>query len=204
MQIRVSPDALRSVAKQQESIIHNIAEETSKLSDIGNQLTEAWEGASGAQAHNALEEIRTGIKKTLDGTGDGVRKLVSVADAFESIDSGESVLAIKQFPTGFIPLPIRPNLIWSMPGLVRIDPDKVRDIAEQCKVVLTSVSENTDSFADSIKGLADDWEGKSYLKYEEETIKIVKALREVEDNFSEFISRIVTAANRYEEIDNSL
>lgn len=204
MQIRVSPDALRSVAKQQESIINNIAEETSKINDIGNQLAEAWDGASGAQAHNALEEIRTGIKKILEGAGDSAKKLVSVADAFESIDSGENVLAIKKFPTGFVPMPIRPNLILSMPGLVRIDPDRVRDIAEQCKVVLTSVSDNASAFADSIKGLADDWEGRSYAKYEDETTEIIKALREVEDGLSEFISRIVTAANRYEEIDNSL
>lgn len=204
MQIRVSPDALRSVAKQQESIINNIAEETSKINDLVNQLTEAWEGASGTQARNTLEEIRNGIKKILDGAGDSVKKLISVADAFESIDSGENVLAIKQFPTGFVPIPIRPKLILSMPGLVRIDPDRVREIAEQCKVVAVSILDSASSFSDSVKGLSDDWEGRSYAKYEDEASEIIKALREVEDDMNEFVSRIVNAANRYEEIDNSL
>lgn len=206
MQIRVSPDVLRSVAKEQENIINNIAQETSKINDIGHQLGEAWEGASGAQAQNALEEIRTGIKRILEGAGDSARKLVSIADAFESIDSGEKVLAIKQFHPrpGVIPMPVMPNLILSMPGMVRIDPDRVRDIAEQCKAVSITISENSSAFSDSVKNLANDWEGKSYAKYEDETIEIIKALREIEEAIAEFISRIVKAANRYEEIDNSL
>lgn len=129
---------------------------------------------------------------------------MSIADAFESIDNGDTARVVKELYKGLMPMPIMPTLSVAIPGFVRIDPDKVRDIAEQCKAVLNSFSENTDTFADSIKGLADNWEGKSYSKYEQETLEIVKALREIADNFSEFISKIVTAANRYEEIDNSL
>lgn len=204
MQIRISPDILRNVAKQQENIINNIAEETSKISNLGNQLSDAWDGASGTQAHNALEEIRTGIKNILDGAGDGVRKLIGIADAFESIDSGENVLALKQLKPGLIPMPIHPNLILSLPGVVRIDPDRVRDIAEQCKAVTISISDNASAFSDTISGLGNDWEGRSYIKYEDEANEIIKALKEVEESMTEFVSRIINAANRYEEIDNSL
>lgn len=204
MQIRVSPDALRNVAKRQENIINSIAEDTTKIGNLTNQLGEAWEGASGAQAQNALEEIRTCIKKVVDGAGDCTRKLVSVAEAFESIDDGENILAIKKFPTGFIPMPIRPTLVLSRPGMVRIDPDRVRDIAEQCKIISALISENSNAYSDSIEDLSNDWEGKSYVKYEEETREVIEALREIEDAMAEFISRIVNAANRYEEIDNSL
>lgn len=42
--------------------MNNIDEATSKLDDIGNQLLEAWEGASGSNAYNALQMISTGIK----------------------------------------------------------------------------------------------------------------------------------------------
>ena len=204
MQIRVSPDVLRSVANQQEEIINNIAEETSKINDLGNQLGEAWEGASGSQALNALEEIRSEIKKILDGAGESVRKLISVADAFESIDSGETAFAIRRFPNGYIPMPIKPSFIFSMPGMVRIDPDRVHEIAEQCKVVSSAISEYSVAFSDSIKNLANDWEGKAYVKYNDETREIINALRAIEEVMAEFISRIVNAANRYEEIDNSL
>lgn len=204
MQIRISPDVLRDVAKKQIDIINQIAEENTKLGALTSQLGEAWEGPAGAQAQNAFEEIRTGIKKVIDGAGDCTQKLIGVAEAFESIDSGENVLAIKKFSTDLAPMPLRPTLVLSMSGMVRIDPDRVRDIAEQCKIISTTISENTNAYFESIGDLSNEWEGKSYVKYEEETREVIKALREIEDVMAEFISRIVNAANRYEEIDNSL
>jgi len=203
MLIKVNPDGLRSVAKQQESIINNIAEEASKIDDISNQLAESWQGASGAQAHDALEEISTGLKKITERAEESTQKLTSVAEAFESIDGGEIAFAIRELSTGYLP-PVRPNFILSMPGMVRIDPDRVREIAEQCKVESVTISENVSAFADSIKGLSNDWEGKAYIKYEEESTEIIRVLRDIEDCMSVLVSEIVKIANRYEEIDNSL
>lgn len=205
MQIRVSPDVLRNVAKHQESILNNITEKVSKINDIENQLRDAWEGASGENARDVLEEIRTGIKKTLNSAGDNVTKLIEVADAFESIDNGEKVFAIRQLPNGYIPfVPERLTpFMFSTGGMVRIDTDRVRDIAEQCKSISASISDDSSAFSDSIKNLANDWEGKAYLKYEDETREIINAFREIEEVMNEFIARIVNAANRYEEIDNS-
>ena len=192
------------MANRQENIINNIDEGIAKLGDLTNQLRDAWEGASGAQAYNALEQISSVIKRIVDGVGECTEKLVGVAEAFESIDNGENGIAIRKPSLGFIPMPIRPNFVLSMPGMVRIDPDRVRDIAKQCKDISVSISENTDAFFDCIEELSNDWEGRSYVKYEEDAREVIKALRETEDAMEEFISRIMNAANRYEEIDNSL
>lgn len=88
-------------------------------------------------------------------------------------------------------------------GLVSIDPDAVREVAEQCRTLCASLRENADAFESSVNGLANDWEGNSYIKYGDESGQIVKAMREAESTFSEYITKIVNAANRYEEIDNS-
>lgn len=204
MQIRVSPDALRNVANQQGEIINNIAEETTRMNELNKQLSEAWEGAAGAQAHNSLEEIRTGIKKTLADAGDSTRKLITVADAFESIDSGETIMPIGQFHTGHIPMPPMPTFMLSMPGLVRIDPDRVRDIGEQCMAVANVIAENAEAFTNTLKALANDWEGRSYVRYSEEANEIIQALTQIQDSIAAFAKKIITAANRYEEIDNAL
>ncbi len=203
MQIRILPDALRSAAQKQQDIIGNIAEETSKITELSNQLSDAWEGTSGSQACNALEEIRTGIKNIIDGASNNARKLISIADAFESIDGGESNIAVQVLPLKALVMPIRPAFSLSMPGLVRIDPDRVRNIAEQCKVVSNSLSDGVSTFTASVKDLGNNWEGRSYAKFEDETDEIIRAFGEIEEILTELISRIVNAANRYEEIDNS-
>lgn len=203
MQIRVSPDVLRNVANQQGSISNSFDEAATTIGNLSDQLGDAWEGASGDQARNTLAEIRSGIKNVARGVEKGIQKLTGIADAFENIDSGEGGFTFK-FPDGLIPMPIMPRLILSMPGMIRIDPDRVRDVAEQCKTVAASISDNSAAYSDSIKGLSNDWEGKSYVKYEEESQSIVKALQNIDDSMTEFISKIVNAANRYEELDNSL
>lgn len=203
MQIRILPDALRSAAQKQQDIIGNIAEETSKITELSNQLSDAWEGASGSQACNALAEIRAGIKNIIDGASNNARKLISIADAFESIDGGESNIAVQVLPLKALVMPIRPAFSLSMPGLVRIDPDRVRNIAEQCKVVSNSLSDGVSTFTASVKDLGNNWEGRSYAKFEDETYEIIRAFGEIEEIMTELISRIVNAANRYEEIDNS-
>lgn len=204
MQIRVSPDALRSAANQQESIISSIKEESSKLNSIMEQLAEAWQGASGDNARNILGEIIAGIKNAVDSTSESFRMLISVAEAFEKIDQGDTFAFRLGHKHGLLPMPNMPSFTLSFPGQpVRIDTDRVREIAEQCKAILNSISENGDAFANSAKALADDWEGISYMKYEEKSIEIVEAFKSIEENLSEFISRIISIANRYEEIDNS-
>lgn len=205
MQIRIVPDALRNAAGAQRNIINQIMDDASKLKNIVNQLNEAWEGASGAQAQNALEEIRVGIKKILDGAEKSVSKISIVADAFERIDDGEMELIapMKKFTPGVVPMPIGPGFALSMPGMVRIDPDRVRDLAEQCKVISISISDKAAQLDDSIRDLAMNWEGKSYMKYEEETREIIRALRMIEESMNEFASKSMLAANRYEEIDSS-
>ncbi len=203
MQIRILPDALRSAAQKQQDIIGNIAEETSRITELSNQISDAWEGASGSQACNALEEIRTGIKNIIDSASNNARKLISIADAFESIDGGESNIAVQVLPIKALVMPIRPAFSLSMPGLVRIDPDRVRNIAEQCKVVSISLSDGVSTFTASLKDLGNNWEGRSYAKFEEEAYEIIRAFGEIEEIMTELVSRIVNAANRYEEIDNA-
>lgn len=204
MQIRVSPDALRSAANQQESIISSIDEETSKLNSIMEQLSGAWQGASGVNACNVLGKIILGIKNAVDSTQESFRMLISVAEAFEKVDQGDTFAFKLGHGHGLLPMPNMQNFIISVPGQpVQIDTDRVREIAEQCKAVLNSISENGDAFANSAKALADDWEGNSYMKYEEKSIEIVEAFKRIEENLSEFISKIISIANRYEEIDNS-
>ena len=87
--------------------------------------------------------------------------------------------------------------------MIRIDPDGVREIAEQCKAISASISEYTDVYADSVDNLSDNWEGKSYLRYVERAKEIVEALKDVEEPMMTFASKLVNAADRYEEIDNS-
>lgn len=203
MLIRVSPDALRNAASRQSDILSGVSDDVAKLDDIGNQLVDAWSGAAGASAYNAMGAVQKGIARTIDDSSKIISKLIDIANAFENVDNGEFAFELK-FPGGLLPMPQLQAFAFSMSGMIKIDPDRVRDIAEQCRVVMTSISERTDTFATSVTELANDWEGKSYLKYNDEAQDIVRALREYEDRIAEFVARIVNAANRYEEIDNSL
>ena len=205
MLIRVSPDILRNAAEQQSEIFNNMDETAERLNALAEQLSEVWERASGGQACDSLKEIQSDFRKLLDGSVGSVKNLVEIADAFDSVDGGDTTLAIRvDFGGGAIPfLPIRMKLLTA-PGYVRVDPDGVREIAEQCRAVVNSVAESAEAFAGTINSLQSEWEGRAAARYVEESQKIRNSLSQIQENILEFAETITRAANRYEEIDNSL
>lgn len=208
MQIRISPEALRNAANVQSQLLDDIAQDTTKLDSLKNQLAQVWKGASGNSVQNALEEIQTTVEKTVDTAKESNRNLIAIADAFENVDNSESdplLFDLGRYEPAFQMLgkPLDLHQILHLVGTIQIDTEEVRNIAEQCKTVSSSVSEKAAAFADSVNKLSDTWEGNSHDKYVESAGAITKAFTGVEDSFSDFINRIITAANRYEEIDNS-
>lgn len=212
MQIRVSPDALRGASKQQESILRSIEDAYTQLGTLVARLGEVWQGAAGNQARNTLEEIQSGIKELGDAVSAGAQKLNHTANAFESVDGGiNPPFAILSDISPLMHIKVgRMNPIYDFirnalaAGVLSVDPDAVREVAEQCRTLCASLGENADALESSVHALANDWEGNSHAKYEEESEQIIKALRETEAGFSEYLTKIVNAANRYEEIDNSI
>lgn len=205
MQIRVSPDVLRDVANKQAVILDALNGEISKIRDLINGIQDAWRGTTGANATNELIQISEGTHYILDSAGGCVRKLIAVADAFDCVDDGEFGSLIPIHPcNGLISIPSSYSRVLDVSGTVIIDPDRVRDIAKHCMSISTSITESANAFSDNVKGLSDSWEGRSHVKYEEETLPTIQALQEIGPAMAEYASQIVSAANRYEEIDNSL
>lgn len=204
MQIRVSPDGLRDVANVQQEVLNNVNVQISKMDEISGELRSAWNGVSGSQANNTFAGVKANCIKVADTIGDSISKLKSIADVFESVDAEGQGFVIHTFPDGLVPMPVFPNFVLNLQGTVEIDTDRVRDIAEQCKIVLNTLTENSDAFSNTLNGLSNIWEGRAFMKYQDEAKEIIKAFSVIVEDLSEFVPRIVNAANRYEEIDSSI
>lgn len=204
LQIRISPDALRSAAEQQREIRESIVASLGAMEDIRTILTESWEGMAATQALNALEDIRAAAKRVGEGVNEDAAKLNDIVSAFEALDSEGPVAVIRKLPTGFVPMPILPAFLWAQPGSVRIVPDSVRDAAARCQKQADKFYEARDRFKQIVENLKNDWEGKACNKYVDESAEVVTALYQVGEALSELSNKLRSAATKYEELDNSL
>lgn len=203
-QIRISPDALRVAAKRQHEVGDAVMHTYAMMDEVRELLAESWEGIASNQAMAALEEIRVAARKVSDGVREDAGKLEDIASAFEAVDVQAPIAIIRKLPTGFIGVPIRPELILIQPGTVRIVPEAVREAASRARKAAEVAFDAREHFQAILNSLRDDWEGKACNRYIDESAEIPAALAEVGEALVEFSERLNIAARRYEELDNSL
>lgn len=208
IQIRISPDALRSAAEQYKGIDARIDETQSRLKVLSMQLHEAWEGAAGDKAVDTLDDLSAVTRRCESSVQEAVGYLESVARVFETIDSGESIspFAAKMVNMAdihkIIGMPM-PQLVLSFIGSIRIIPDEVRNIANQCRQIADTYFEMRDESQKILNVLLQEWEGNSCNRFVEGNELLGKALITVAEELTEFADKISKIAERYEEIDNS-
>lgn len=212
MQIRISPDKLRSAANEQITIMNEIEKSAAAMDQIEERLRASWEGVAGRQIRSIVETTKVAVQKLAEEVQESAQDLNETARAFESIDNlnGSNYRTLHIIPGIFnniIPSPIRPmilDFVIFQSGEIRIVPDEVREIAAECKREANEIEEKKARFRVIVNKMRDDWEGNSCNKYMEGVEDIIRAFDEVIDSISEMADKMNMAANRYEEIDNTL
>lgn len=208
-QIRVSPNALRESADRQRAISASLQELSSRMGALSTALNAAWDGGASIQALGAFAELRDATNAAADYVEDGASKLNAFAQAVESLDDGKpTIVPIARMDIGAItnllktPAPSLKGFLLAFSGALRIVPDEVREIAQQLEEVANNLEDDCAQLRNLVDKLANDWEGRAYQKYAEETSDAAAGFRRLAAEVHEFSDRLRTAAMRYEEVDN--
>lgn len=207
-QIRISPDGLHAAAERQNSIAKMVNDVYERLGSLSSELNAAWDGGASRQALGAIAELRDTTEALAEGIGVGARKLNNIAQAFENLDEGDSLtFTAIVFDPGIMArcgggMPSIKAFLLNFSGTMRIVPDAVRHVAEALMKLSSLVEDAGAQLNANMKVLSDEWEGKAYLKYAEETKELLKGIKKLNAAIEELAGRIRAAAIRYEEIDN--
>lgn len=206
-QIKVVPEALRAAAEQ----MRNIASSTEEIVDTGSSiafaLDNAWEGKGSEAAINELEDLRVGGTRIVEQVRASAEMLETVASLFEAVDRGEGtpVIAWKgAMLDGLINRRVGVNLLANTGGAVRIVPDQVRTVADRCRHLADGYESARASLRICLESLTGNWEGNAYSRFSEGCNEIQMAYSAIQIAATELAQAIVQAADRYEELDNSL
>lgn len=216
-QIKIVPDALRSAAEQVRSIATMTVGAVDSGSGIAVALFDVWEGKGSEAAISQLEDLRVGGTKIVENVNESASVLEHVASAFEAADRGESapitiwaanVPALHQAmqTVGCIPGHGFANFqSWIHGGgAVRIIPAQVRELAAQCRNIANVYEEASHSLRSVVNSLAGDWEGNAYNRFSESCNEIMVAYSGIQSAVITISEALIQAANRYEELDNTL
>lgn len=206
-QIRISPDALRKASGEIKILADASEGLDEQLKVLCSQLEEAWSSNACEQIIEVLNDLIKLIRSGEEKLDESAEMLNSVAQGFESIDNGEiSSIAFRLHP-------IQQDMvsqILSLPeiklsdGYIRVIPEQVREVGEQCKTLSGEMENNAERMEQIANNLQNDWEGKAYNRFFGEFIGIKQLYLDVAKILTETSSKIVFAATRYEEIDNML
>lgn len=209
LQIRVTPDALRAAAEQVRGIATTTVDAVDTGSGIAIALYDAWEGKGGEAMVSQLEDLRAGATKLADGVAESASALVQVAAAFENADRGEGtpvLFSVSVFKPAITPIGPGGVLPWQVSGggLIRIVPERVRELAVQCRNLAGTYENAAGSLRSVINGLANDWEGNAYNRFVDGCTNILDSYSGVQSALITIADSMSEAADRYEDIDNSL
>jgi len=167
-------------------------------------LEEAWEGGSSLVAIDSLNDLRKHIDELGEGTNDGANKLEGFAALFEALDDGELTpfaFARRLDVTRFMAHIIRPLIPFKFTENLRIIPEQVYTVATECNEISEVMSAKVAELRESLNTLESEWDGKSFVKFSEETTELAEAFTKMAEALEDFSDRIRTVASRYEEID---
>lgn len=212
-QIRVEPEALRQSARDIEQIINENDDINSRIRNFAGKLEESWDGTASKFVVEKLQELTqfsNSAKEELEGSA---LFLQAVAQAFESIDEGEdSTIRGRSIPFG-ADEKIGKSLVgsgerWTIDpfplfsGYIRVIPDGLREVANESKSVIEVTNEISNRIGEILSKLQNSWEGRAYNKFSDRFDQIKKYYIQLSEALGEFSQRILSVANRYEEIDN--
>lgn len=207
-QIRISPDALRSAASKYSSLGSEIAQTVQEQDNLFVMLNNAWDGGASLRAETSLISIRDTTKQFSNEMLRCERILNSIASAFESADSenpspfGPVIWDFGQLNV-LLKCP-RPGYFQEFDGPLRIVPDEVRNIAQNCMDLSSRYEDFKSIIKSTLLELEDTWEGRSFNKFSEGTGIILSELSHLVEGRHEFGAKVMDAVNRYEAVDNML
>lgn len=206
--IRIDPAALHAAADRHRKVYNTVEEVAARMDSMASQLNSVWDGGASEQAISELKEIRASVKRIAAGNEESAGFLDGVAQAFEALDAGNGgISAIRMVVKGIADLACpRPiiALILGLRGVLRIEPDGVREVAAQGRSVADILMSTCDELRSSTDALMANWEGNSARKFQAETEDMIQAFLRVAEAMNEYSDSLISAANRYEELDNSL
>lgn len=208
LQIRVIPDALRQSAEHIEQLINENKQLYTRIKVITSKLDEAWDGSASEFMIVQLNELIKYPNQAEEEFIKGREALQSIAQAFESIDEGE--VTAPKFTFHIIDMPIAgPGGIWKpfpplSSGRIRVIPDGLREAAHESQSVIDMSNEISQRIDKILAELQNSWEGRSYNSFSESFVKVKEIYIQLSEALEKFSHMAMTAADRYEEIDNLL
>ena len=204
MQIRISPDKMRDIAGEQQTLMNDVEKSSTVLDEVENRLREAWVGVAGEQMLSIVQTCQRGTQELSEELGESAQELTQIAQAFEAVDTlSTAPLGFLNRKPGFIPIkPMILDFIFAQAGEIRILPEEVRQVAVLCRRESDKLSETKQMFRVTINKLRDIWEGNACNKYMDTIEDVLKAFDEVTESLEEMAEKMVMASNRYEEVDN--
>lgn len=205
-QIRISPVAVRIVAQRHRAIAESIENTASEFSALVSELEDSWDGGASFQAIESLQNIRAAAGRVANGVSDSADMLTGVARAFESVDDGEISMAygvIKPIHMVGCPAP-GPMFSLGINESLRIVPEQVRNVAHKLRERAEIFTGIGNDYRATISDLSNNWEGNAYIRFADAAMELTEAFPQIAELLDELAERIITIANRYEELDEAL
>lgn len=212
-QIRVNPESLRAAGQRIGSIADVAGESTNLLNGGRSELVSSWEGSSSVSVLNRMDEIINGAKDITEAIQELGQSAESVAQVFEAADENSggiviSAMNIDQILTKFkMPFSSIADIIADILRVfdhIRIIPERVYEVGQNCQKIADTYRENASELDNILDGLRSEWEGKAFQRFDSRMKELLSGIRGFADNLDEFASSIISAAQRFEELDQML
>lgn len=204
MQIRISLEVIRSAAARHQEVQSTVNEASERIEMMLSRLNDAWDGGASQQALGQLQELRDSINEIGEGTGRNANWLDSIANAFEQLDAGVPLAVSRWMDTRLLKTIALEEMLLRLVGNLRIIPDEVREVADEGRHVSAMLKEAAHNLRAQLDELANSWEGRSYNRFADESRMLIDSFEGVSEQMENYARRLNIAADRYEELDNSL
>lgn len=213
-QIRVVPDVLRQSAEYIEQIINDNDQLYARIKVIAHKLDESWDGAASEFMIDELHKLLEYLNKAKEHFAECRQALEVIVQAFENIDDSEGTNLVSIFRADiraqiqeYIKIVGPGGSLFSkqLPlssGHIRVIPDGLREAAHEAQTAIEISNEILNKTNKVLSELQNSWEGRAYNKFSDGFIQIKEIYVKLLETFEEFSQKVITVANRYEEIDN--
>ena len=211
MLIRIDLEAVMATA-QRNAMVSNVVEDTvGKMDALIARLNEVWDGGASEQALDAFRELRQKATKLGEANNENNDLIMKFADAFRALDEAVPIGikipisgVISDLPNLIIGRGWLPKLILPLIQSVRIIPEEVREVAAQVQDIGRIYGDTAMELRDRKNDLMNSWEGKSAQRYARDTEELVRGFINMAESLEEYAHKLFVAADRYEELDESL
>lgn len=210
LQIRVSPDVLRQEADKIKISYGQSDKLGLHIKTIANKLDAAWDGSSSKETVDKLLDLSNNLQIATNSLQEHSSLLQTVAQTFEQIDSIESDLSFSTLNMPHPPI-LGPGgrldflqILKLSSETIRVIPDELREVANESKEIINESTEVINNLEQVSNELQNSWEGRAYTNFVEKFNEVKKFYMDLVESLEEFSQKIVSVADRYEEIDGLL